>query len=190
MPHIYGERIRFRAAEKEDIPTFVRWFNDPEVTENLAMFPPMSRFEEETWYENMMQRHTAEHILVIEIQDQNAQGGYKPIGNCAFHDIDWRNRSAEVGITIGEKDFWDQGYGTEAMRLLLKHGFETINLHRIWLRVFDKNKRGIRSYQKAGFQLEGNFRQSHYQHGKYHDTLIMSILKDEWLDVQLSKKDK
>lgn len=190
MPHICGERIRFRAAEKEDIPTFLRWFNDPEVTENLTLVPPMSQFEEEAWYEGMMQRPAFEHILVIEKKDQDAEGNYKLIGNCAFHNVDWRNRSAEVGITIGEKHLWDQGYGTEAMELLLKHGFETLNFHRIWLRVFDKNQRGIRSYQKAGFQEEGVFRQSQYQHGRYHDTLIMSILKDEWQHIQLSRKDQ
>lgn len=180
MPIIYGERIRFRAAEKEDIPRFLRWVNDEEVAENLLLVYPMSRYEEEKWYESMMEKPPSEHVLVIEIKDPQNQGEYIPIGNCQFFDINWRNRASEVGIMIGEKSYWNQGYGTETMRLMLKHGFNTLNLHRIWLRVFEQNKGGIRAYEKAGFKYEGKYRQAQYKHGEYHDLLLMSILIDEW----------
>jgi RimJ/RimL family protein N-acetyltransferase len=180
MPHLLGERIRLRAAEREDIPIFLRWVNDSEVTENLLLVEPMSRLEEEQWYEAMMKNHSSEHVLVIEIRDQNTAEKYRPIGTCQFHNIDWRNRFAEVGIMIGEKAFWDQGFGSETMRLLLKHGFQTLNLHRIWLQVYAKNKRGIRAYEKAGFKYEGKYRQAHYQHGQYYDVHLMSVLKQEW----------
>jgi len=63
---------------------------------------------------------------------------------------------------------------------MLHHGFNTLNLHRIWLQVFAKNKRGIRAYEKAGFLHEGKFRHGEYQHGQYHDVHFMSVLKDEW----------
>jgi RimJ/RimL family protein N-acetyltransferase len=94
--------------------------------------------------------------------------------------IDWRNRSGEVGIMIGEKACWNQGYGTETMQRLLEHGFNTLNLHRIWLQVYAKNPGGIRAYEKAGFTHEGTLRQAHYQHGKYYDVHIMSVLREEW----------
>ena len=188
MPYLYGERIRLRAAEKEDIPSFLRWINDPEVTENLTMVSPMSCFEEENWYENMMKQPVHEHVFVIDIQDDTQQSGYLAIGTCSFMNIDWRNRSTEIGIMIGEKAFWDQGYGSETMRLMLDHGFGTLNLHRIWLRVYAKNKRGIRAYEKAGYQYEGMFRQGHYQHGQYYDVHLMSVLKDEWLAQKANKQ--
>jgi len=180
MPHLFGERIRLRAAEKEDITAFLRWVNDEDVTENLFLISPMSRFEEEHWYESMMERPTSEHVLVIEVKDQSPNQDYRPIGTCQFHNLDWRNRSAEIGIMIGEKSFWDQGYGTETMQLLLRHGFNTLNMHRIWLQVYAKNKRGIRAYEKAGFVHEGKYRQAHFQHGEYHDIHLMSVLKEEW----------
>ena len=85
---------------------------------------------------------------------------------------------------IGEKEYWDQGYGSEAMQLMLKHGFETLNLHRIWLQVYDKNVRGIRAYEKTGFTVESRFREAHYQHGRYYDIIIMSILRSEWEAIQ------
>ena len=180
MSQLYGKRIRLRAAEKEDIPTFLRWINDPEVTENLFFAAPISRIEEDKWYEGMMEKPPSEHILVIEVRDPDQTDVFRIIGNCQFHNIDWRNRSSEVGIMIGEKRFWDHGYGTETMLLLLQHGFSTLNLHRIWLQVISKNKRGIRAYEKAGFQHEGKFRQAHFQHGQYYDVDLMSVIKDEW----------
>ena len=187
MPYLHGERIRLRAAEREDITAFLRWVNDVDVTENLFLVSPMSRFEEEQWYDAMMKKPTSEHVLVIEIKDKSPNDEYRPIGTCQFHNLDWRNRSAEIGIMIGEKTFWNRGYGTETMRLLLKHGFDTLNFHRIWLQVYDKNKRGIRAYEKAGFRQEGKYRQAHYQNGQYFDVHLMSVLKDEW---EQEKKNK
>ena len=189
MPYLYGERIRLRAAEQEDITAFLRWVNDTDVTENLFLVSPMSRFEEEQWYDAMMKKPTSEHVLVIEVSAQSPNEDYRPIGTCQFHNLDWRNRSAEIGIMIGEKTFWNQGYGTETMRLLLVHGFDTLNLHRIWLQVYEKNKRGIRAYEKAGFQHEGKYRQAHYQDGEYFDVHLMSVLKEEWLLQKTNQAD-
>lgn len=180
MAQIYSRRIRLRAAEKTDIPDFLRWVNDPQVTENLFFVAPISKVEEENWYDAMIGKPPSEHNLVIEVRDPEKSNDYRKIGNCQFLDIDWRNRSSEVGIMIGEKRLWNQGYGTETMKLLLKHGFETLNLNRIWLQVIEKNKPGIRAYEKAGFLLEGKFRQAHYQHGQYFDIDLMSVIKDEW----------
>jgi ribosomal protein S18 acetylase RimI-like enzyme len=81
---------------------------------------------------------------------------------------------------IGEKSTWNQGYGTDTMRTLLQHGFETLNLHRIWLQVYAKNPRGIRAYEKPASCMKVIFRQAHYQHGKYFDVHLMSVLRDEW----------
>ena len=180
MAQIFGERIRLRAAEQEETKLFITWVNDPEVNENLTLIYPLSQFEEDRWYEKMMSLPQAEHPFVIDIKDESQPGGYRPIGTCQFHNLDWRCRSAEVGIMIGEKAFWNQGYGTETMKLLLKHGFEALNLHRIWLRVYAKNARGIRAYEKAGYKYEGKFREAHYQHGQYYDTHFMSVLRHEW----------
>jgi RimJ/RimL family protein N-acetyltransferase len=174
---IYGERLCLRAAEREDIPQFVVWLNDWEVGQFLSMNKPMSRAAEERWFENMLNSPRAEQVLVIQIKDSDA---WRPIGNTSFMNVDWTNRSAEIGIFIGEKSCWNQGYGRETMRLMLKHGFETLNLNRIYLRVFEHNLRGIKAYEHAGFQHEGRMRQAQYQDGRYYDVLIMSVLREEY----------
>ncbi len=174
---IIGERIRLRAAEKEDLPRFVAWLNDPEVREGLSLFLPFSLREEQDWFDEMVKSPPAQHVLVIEVRDGEV---WVPVGTCGFHEIDWRNRFAELGIALGEKKYWNQGYGTEVVRLLLRHGFHTLNLHRIYLRVFASNARAIRSYEKAGFVHEGRLRQAEFKHGEYVDVLLMSVLRPEW----------
>ena len=178
---IQGERIRFRAPTRSDLPQFVAWLNDPEVIAGLLVALPMSLEDEEAWFTGMLNRPLAEHPMVIEIQHGE---DWIPVGNCGFHNIDWRARAAEVGIFIGEKSLWNQGYGSEAMGLLLKHGFNTLNLNRIALDVYESNPRAIRSYEKAGFVHEGRKRQAMYKDGSYIDILIMSVLKSEWKEGQ------
>ncbi|HHY89164.1 MAG TPA: GNAT family N-acetyltransferase [Chloroflexi bacterium] len=172
-----GKRIRLRPAERSDLPHFVRWFSDPEVTRYLSMRFPMSMAREEQWFEDMLKRPQVEHVLCIEV-DQD--GEWKLIGNCAFHKVDWINSSAEVGISIGEKEYWNQHYGREALAVLVNYGFTELNLHRIWLQVFANNPRGIRAYESIGFRHEGRKREHEYINGEYVDDLIMGVLRHEW----------
>lgn len=174
---IFGKRIRLRGVEREDLPLFVEWLNDPEVIEGLIFMHPLSLEEEKQWFENLADRPQSERPLAIEIQDGEQ---WRIIGNCGFHNISQINRSSEVGIFIGDKSLWNYGYGTETMQLLLKHGFETLNLNRISLVVYDDNLRAIRAYEKAGFVLDGRLRQAKYKNGRYGDELIMSVLRTEW----------
>ena len=175
---ITGERVRLRADERADVPWFVQWLNDPEVTEHLSFFLPLSQAVEERWFEDMLKLPREQQPLAIEAR---CAEGWKLIGNCGWMNFDWPSRSAEVGLFIGDKTCWDQGFGTEVMRLLLKHGFETLNLNRVFLRVHETNLRGIHVYEKVGFQHEGRLRQAVYQHGRYQDMLIMSVLSPEWV---------
>lgn len=170
---IIGEQERLRAAEREDLPRFVEWLNDPEVRQGLTLYLPLSMDEEEQWFTQMIERPAVEHVWVIETMQD---GEWIPVGTCGFHEMDWRARHSEVGIVIGEKTFWNQGIGTRTMQLLLRYGFNTLNLNRIALRVFANNPRAVRCYEKVGFVHEGRQRQAFYQDGSYYDVLLMSVL--------------
>lgn len=169
---IQGEKIRLRAIERSDIPAFVCWFNDPEVTQYLLMYMPMSLAQEEHWFEAQLDDRDRS-IFGIE----TAEGTL--IGNIGLHDINWKDRKATLGITIGAKEYWGQGYGTDAIRTLLRFCFQQMNLHRISLSVWDYNSRAMRCYEKCGFQVEGRLRQAHFHDGQYHDEIIMAILENE-----------
>jgi diamine N-acetyltransferase len=174
---IYGKRIRLRGIEEADLPLFVKWLNDPEVIEGLLFLAPLSLEDEKHWFEKIAEHIPSERPMVIEIQEGET---WRMIGNCEIHNISLINHSADLGIVIGDKSVWNAGYGTETMQLLLQYGFETLNLNRISLVVYADNPRAIRTYEKAGFVLEGRLRQARYKHGKYTDELIMSVLRSEW----------
>ncbi len=173
---ILGQKVRLRAIERADLPTFVRWLNDPEVLHYLLMYMPMSLAEEEKWFEGQLQKQDGRVFAIEAINGDQAVH----IGNIGIHDVDWKNRVAEVGIVIGEKDYWGQGYGTDALKTLLRFAFQEMNLHRIQLRVHDYNARAIRCYEKCGFQHESRQRDALFRDGEYHDVLLMSILAEEF----------
>jgi RimJ/RimL family protein N-acetyltransferase len=174
---ITGHRVRLRAIEPEDVPSFVAWVNDEEVIAGLLLAYPLSLADEQDWYESVRKREIAERPLAIEVL---AGEGWQMVGNIALFHLDWRVRSAEVGILVGDKRFWSQGYGSEAMRLMLRHAFETLNLNRVCLDVYETNPRAIRSYEKVGFVHEGRRRQAMFKNGRYIDVLQMSVLRQEW----------
>jgi len=181
---IFGGRIRLRAIEREDVKNFFEWVNDPEVTFGLSLYLPMSLTDEERWFDSLANRAPNEKPFGIDLRDGD---GWRLIGNCTFFDIDALAHSGELGIMIGDKSAWNKGLGTETMGLLLRHGFETLNLNRIMLRVYADNLRAVRTYEKAGFKMEGTLRQAVFKRGNYGDVHIMSVLRREW---DARKKEK
>lgn len=173
---IAGNKVRLRPVERDDLPRFVEWFGDPEVRRHLLIYLPFSLAQEERWFEGLLRRLERQTDVLLAIE--TAEGVH--IGNVGLHSIDWKNRNAEFGIAIGEKAYWGQGYGTDAARTILSLAFGEMNLHRVFLRVDANNPRGIRCYEKAGFQREGTLRQVVFKDGAYHDQYMMSILKSEF----------
>jgi RimJ/RimL family protein N-acetyltransferase len=93
----------------------------------------------------------------------------------------WPNRDAWVAIAIGERENWSKGYGSDAMRVLLRYAFSELNLNRVSLVVFGYNERAQRSYLKVGFKLEGRQRERVRRDGTRYDMVFMSVVRDEWL---------
>lgn len=167
--------------EPEDIPAMVRWLNDPDVTENLLRYLPLSLKEEEAWYQKMIASPAEEHYYMVDVFENEKT---ETIGVTHFHAVDWKNRSTEIAICIGEKKYWDNGYGRETMQLMVRHAFNDLNLNRICLFVFDTNERAKKAYLAAGFVEEGRLREDIYKNGRYIDTHIMSVLRSEWQDAE------
>ncbi len=176
---ITGDKVRLRAIERTDIPSFVRWLNDPEVTENLLIHSPLSKAMEEGWFDRHLAQNPNEgEVLGIEVMVGST---WVHVGNTGLHGIEPVHLVAEFGIFIGEKQYWNLGFGREATRLMLKHGFEDINLHRIYLHVYEPNLRAIKAYEAAGFKREGVMREAVYKNGKYLNVILMSMLHSEWI---------
>lgn len=111
----------------------------------------------------------------------------KLIGNCSIFRINERNRKAEVGIFIGDKNYWSKGYGTEALSLLIDYAFNVLNLNNIMLEVFGYNKRAINSYKKVGFKEIGRRREAIIFASEKHDEIYMDIIASEFKSIYIKK---
>ena len=153
----------------------MRWYSDGEVA-RLTRYQdgPMRPEEIERFF---TARALGPESLSLAV---HVRATDRLIGTCALSQLDSDNGSALFHITIGEKDVWGRGYGTEATRLMLDHAFGTLSLHRIGLSVFSFNERAIRSYRSCGFVVEGRAREAIWRDGRWWDEVSMSVLESDW----------
>jgi RimJ/RimL family protein N-acetyltransferase len=175
-PILRGQKVWLRSPERSDIPLFVEWLNDARVLHFLAARGPLSTASEERWFDQMLERQGKDFypFVICRLEDGRA------IGTTALMDVDRDNGRAGFGIFIGEPQLWGRGYGTDALNAIVDFGFGELRLERIWLDCYTYNARGRRSYEKAGFKLEGTHRRAVFHRGQHHDVWAMALLRDEW----------
>ena len=172
---ITGQQVVLRRHVPANLAAYRRWYGDPEVARLIGYRAgPMPVAQIDRFFQA---RAVGPDALALAIHVRATE---RLIGTCAFSQLDGDNGSALFHITIGEKDAWGQGYGREATELMLEHAFARLRLHRVALSVFAFNERAIRTYDKAGFVLEGRSRESIWRDGRYWDELQMSVLEAEW----------
>lgn len=178
MPRLFGERIMLREYTREDLPYMRKWVNDSEVVDNLAdiFIAPHTLETTEAFLDSVL-KGKSQNSYHFVIADKDTADYF---GQIDLVNIDWKNRSAELGIVIGEGINRGKGIGTEALHLIQEFVFNRINMNRLQIKVYSYNTRAYRCYIKSGFQEEGRLRESFYRHGKYYDTIVLSILKSEY----------
>ena len=169
-----GELVRLRAYEKSDADALFRWFSDEEVTRWLGPPNLRSRAQQEKFIEMAAAPGDDAKYFAIETLDGNL------VGDCGLRNIDWKSRKAEFFITIGEKQLWDKGLGSDALRIVIRLAFDKMNLNRLWLTTLVDNPRAVRCYEKCGFVREGLLRQESFVDGKYRDVLMMALLREDY----------
>lgn len=173
---IPGKRVLLRAWTRLDMPAYHSWLVDGQVTHYLEMgWRPPSEADLEADYRNMAEN--ASNIVFAITEKTSSQ----TIGTIGLYQIQWPARRAQMNILIGDPSSWNKGYGTEALSLLCDYAFSMVNLELIFLGVNAENKGAIRSYEKAGFVHEGRRRNLVYRNGRYFDSLMMSLLRSEWV---------
>lgn len=176
-----GDRVALGPGRRDLIPLYQAWINDLSVTRFLRSWP-MTLDQEVAWYEGMVKNRDLAYFTIYELPS------YRPIGGVDLHNIDVRNRTAELGIMIGERDARGRGLGTEAVRLVCDYGFHALELNSIWLLTFGWNIAGQKAYAKAGFKEFGRRRQARFFDGRYWDDIHMDILREEFQSPVLRKK--
>lgn len=168
-----GSLVRLRARDETDADDFYRWINDWQTVKYLGQRYPRSMTFEREMMRNSAMGYGESHFIIETLADERA------IGWLGLHAATGEDRGATLGIAIGEHEFLDGGFGTDAMRVACRVAFEVMNLNRVDLTVYDWNPRAIRVYEKVGFQHEGVLREGIFKAGRWHNLVFMSVLRGE-----------
>lgn len=171
---IEGDRIYLSPVSIEDIELYAKWLNDRKVTDGIHGTRNVVNVESErNWFTNTLEKGKYTFGIVLKDNDQL-------IGNIGFSEYNGIDRSASLGIFIGEEEYRSNGYGAEAIKLLIKYGFDILNLHSIELGVYNFNERAIACYKKVGFKECGRRHECYFLDGKYYDRITMEILEKDY----------
>jgi RimJ/RimL family protein N-acetyltransferase len=170
-----GELVRLRGLEKSDAAAMLRWASDEDVVRwHGPPDWPASLAQQEHYIERVTAADSADKAFAIETLEGVL------VGDCGLRKIDWKSRKAEFFITIGEKQHWDKGFGTDTLKLIVRLAFDKMNLNRLWLTVLADNQRAVRCYEKCRFVREGLLRQESFVDRKYRDVYLMALLRDDY----------
>jgi len=174
LPTLTGTRVVLRPLVKADAPRLAAIVNDPSVSRTLRANGRVSVAAQELFIDSLA---TAPADLVLGVA---AASDGRLLGAAGLHHLDDPARKAELGIFLGPPPEWGHGHGTEAVALLLRHAFEDLRLHRVWLHVHADHDRALRVYERLGFRREGLLRDSGRRTDGFVDVVSMGILADEW----------
>jgi RimJ/RimL family protein N-acetyltransferase len=166
-----GQSVCLRALERADAPTVLPWINDQEVIHHLLIHKPTNLAAEEAFIDAM---NRSDHDVVFGIC---ATVSGELVGVVGLHRMDHKNRHALFGIFIGDPRHRGKGLGTEATAMVVRYAFDTLNLNRVWLHVYEDNKPAIRAYEKVGFVREGVLRADSFRRGRYWNTVVMGVVR-------------
>jgi UDP-4-amino-4,6-dideoxy-N-acetyl-beta-L-altrosamine N-acetyltransferase len=171
---IEGERINLLELKEEDNPLIVKWRNKDEVRRNLLSHSILTLESQQIWFEDYQKDDTDQTFIIFVKEDE------EKIGTVSLNDIDMEKKDSEYGIMIGEQKYLGKGYAKEATIMILKYAFEHLLLNRVTLKVLDNNLPAIKLYDKLGFKVEEKIKEDDYFEGESHDTIIMSIIKEDY----------
>ncbi len=180
-PYLVGQSVYLRPVEIDDATQIQTWHNDPEIRK-LAIGGrlPYTKDGEEEDIKNASKSDKAAYLMIVKKSDDKPIGFIRLDFWSPFHGIVW------LSMIIGDKNSWRQGYGSDALRAVLRWLFHELNVHRVELETFATNERALKFFKKIGFKQEGVRRQAHFSEGRYHDVVLFSLLKEEFSNEDVS----
>jgi RimJ/RimL family protein N-acetyltransferase len=172
---LIGKKCFLSPMEISDADKYTTWLNDQEVVKHLSLSTAVITVESEKGFlSSLSQNH---NYGIIDFESEQL------IGSIGLMNIDHIHQTAEIGIFIGNKDYWGKGFGSEALSLLISYAYQTLNLHNIMLKVFSINTRAIKCYEKIGFKKIGVIREAINKDKQKHDIILMDILPTDFKKV-------
>lgn len=178
LPTHTGQICRLRPLKESDKKQSIHWRNKPEIREMVMGYRyPVTEAMESRWYADALAGHRKDAVFfAIETLENN-----QFVGIIQLNRIDWVARTAFLGIMIGETSAQSKGMGSEAMKLLLQHAFELLNLRKICIEVAAFNQGALRFYEQFRFEEEGCWRQQVFLGNAYHDLYLLALYKKRYL---------
>mgnify|MGYP002621277970 FL=1 len=170
---LVGKKCHLTAVNSQSLEQMREWRNDPELRQYFREYREISDFMQNSWYERVSKD---QNQVNFEIRDPAKD---VLIGHCGLYYIDWRSRHAEFGIYVGHNSYRSSGYGSDALRTLIRYGFNDLNLNKIWCEVYSNNK-ALDIYRHVGFKDEGILRDKYFNNGRYWDSYMLSMLKKDF----------
>lgn len=176
-PFLVSDRLYLRRIEEKDIEEdYFQWLNDQDITKWMRHGILPNSFESMKAFYSSQAMSKTDVVFAIVLKEKDSH-----IGNIGLHGINYLFRSVEIGIIIGEKSCWGEGYAAESISLLSRHCFNRLNLNRLAAGAVAANIGSIRAFEKAGFSREGVAKQAYFCDGEYHDCINLSLLHSDWL---------
>lgn len=170
---IPGNDVFISALNIADKSIILKWVNNPELKSKIGTIYPISDIEHEKWFSSRFGNSNEKIFGIISKKDGCL------IGIIGLKNIDFINRHAELYIYIGDNQYLSKGLGTDAIQTLVDFSFDQLNLHKVYLNVFDYNEKAIKVYERVGFAVEGVLKDALYRDGQYHDVILMGRIKLE-----------
>jgi len=175
---IVGKKIELAKVERQSIEQLREWRNNPELRKYFREHREINKENQRKWYEDVVLNSSTSYNFEIKTQEDSTNKT-KLIGHCGLHYINWVSKTGEFGIYIGDINYRKGGFGSDALRTLIRYGFEQLNLNRIWCEAYSNNE-AIEIYRHIGFKDEGVLRQTVFKNGEYLDSYVLGMLKSDY----------
>ena len=167
------DKVYLRALTSDDLDRVLSWHNDPELYATLGgHYRYVSREAETEWFRRRLEARDEVNLAICHSEEQ------EHIGNIYLRNIDWVHRNAELHIFLAAEKHRGKGYGSAAIRRLVKYAFDDLGLMRVYLYTLTRNSAAIKSYEKCGFSLEGRLKKHAFKNGVYEDMVVMGLCRD------------
>lgn len=174
---ISGEKVGLRAVEERDLPFLKSWRNIERFRKNFREYRELNDADQKAWFEMLQQKRSDNFMFVIIRLETN-----EPIGAIGLLYVNWIARYADFSFYIGDnKEYISKSIeSTESISLMIKYGFEVLNLNKIWMELYETDILKLSFFKDYGFSIDGKLRQNAIVDGVYRDSFILSILRSEF----------
>ncbi len=170
-----GRLVYLRPLDKKtDAPECQRMFSDPQVRAFVDLDLPITPQAEEKWFDRMAESDHDAPLAVVALEEDDF------LGVIGLHNIDWQNGVAISGTILGNKNYWKQGFGTDAKMLQLKYAFLTLGLRKVRAWVVEGNEASLRMLRKCSYELVGCYKKEVFTEGRFRDVFLVEVFREDW----------